>query len=268
VVAKYSMGYDFKKLDFIYLSDPKLSIQDIKQCIGRGIRPDELGDNGENKDKELVISLPVYIDESGDNKYEKIIEVLKYLLYDVEIAFEDIEFKNRYIPNFKEGTNKSTDYIGIEDVKSVLLDLLELENRKMTLDITYEKCRKIILEKNINNWNNFPECYYELCDRDNRLSKEPDVIFKGKFTNWIDYLNIDRVYYDLSTCKNKINEYLLIYPDLKKNHMNLSIIVKNMCKIDHLFPPDGLWIEYYNVKDLRNIISINVSNKKKARLLM
>ena len=264
VVAKYSMGYDFKKLDFIYLSDPKLSIQDIKQCIGRGIRPDELGDNGSNKDKELVISLPVYIDENGDNKYEKIIEVLKYLLYDIEIAFEDIEFKNRYTPSFKERNGQSTDYIGIEDVKSVLLDLLELENRKMTLDTTYEKARKIIVEKNINNWNHFPECYYELCDRDNRLSKEPDVIFKGKFTNWIDYLGIERVYYDLSTCKNKINEYLSIYPELKKNHMNLSIIVKKMCETDPLFPPDGLWVDYYGVKDLRNIISIGVvSNKKK-----
>ena len=269
VVAKYSMGYDFKKLDFIYLSDPKLSIQDIKQCIGRGIRPDELGENGSNKHKELVISLPVYIDENGDNKYEKIIEVLKYLLYDIEIAFEDIEFKNRYTPSsFKEGTSKSTDYAGIEDVKSVLLDLLELENRKMTLDITYEKARKIILEKNINDWNHFPECYYELCDRDNRLSKCPDVIFKGKFTNWIDYLGIDRLYYDLSSCKNKINEYLSIYPELKKDHMTLSIIVKKLCDVDPLFPPDGLWVDYYNVKDIREIIYISVSNKKKTTLFI
>ena len=263
VVAKYSMGYDFKKLDFIYLSDPKLSIQDIKQCIGRGIRPDQLGENSSNKNKELVMSLPVYIDENGDNKYDKIIEVLKYLLYDIEIPFEDIEFKNRYTPSFKEGTNKSTDYTGIEDVKSVLLDLLELENRKMTLDITYEKARKIIIEKNITNWNNFPECYYELCDRDNRLSKEPDVIFKGKFTNWIDYLGIDSIYYDLTTCKNKIDQYLSIYPELKNKHMDLSIVVKKLCDVDPLFPPDGLWVDYYKVKELRNIFSINVNNKKK-----
>jgi hypothetical protein len=92
VVAKYSMGYDFNKIDFICLSDPKLSIKDIIQCIGRGIRPGELGLNGSNKEKILVISLPVYIDENGDNKYEKIIEVLKYLLYDIEILFDEIEF--------------------------------------------------------------------------------------------------------------------------------------------------------------------------------
>jgi predicted helicase len=96
------MGYDFNKLDFICFSDPKLSIKDIKQCIGRGIRPDGLGLYGSNKEKILNISLPVYIDENSDNKYEKIIEVLKYLLYDIEIPFEEIEFKNRYVTNSKE----------------------------------------------------------------------------------------------------------------------------------------------------------------------
>ena len=63
------MGYDFNKLDFMCLSDPKLSIKDIKQCIGRGLRPDELGQYGSNKEKILIVSLPVYIDDNGDNKY-------------------------------------------------------------------------------------------------------------------------------------------------------------------------------------------------------
>lgn len=45
------MGYDFNKLYFMCLSDPKLSIQYIKQCIIRGIRLDELGPNGSNKEK-------------------------------------------------------------------------------------------------------------------------------------------------------------------------------------------------------------------------
>lgn len=169
------MGYDFNQLDFMCLSDPKLSIQDIKQCIGRGIRSDELGGNGSNKEKQLIVSLPVYIDENGDNKYEKIIEVLKYLLYDIEITFEEIEFKNRYTSNFKEAEYKSNDYDGINDVKSTLLNLLELENKRTLFATTYEKARKIITDKNIKS----KEDYYELCERDNRLSKEPDIIFKG-----------------------------------------------------------------------------------------
>ena len=257
VVAKYSMGYDFNKLDFMCLSDPKLSIQDIKQCIGRGIRPDELGQNGSNKEKILNVSLPVYIDENGDNKYEKIIEVLKYLLYDIEIPFEEIEFKNRYTPSLEEAQHKSNDYDGINDVKSTLLNLLELENKRTTHGTSYEKARKIIADKNIKS----KESYYELCERDNRLSKEPEIVFKGQFTNWIEYLSIERVYYDLETCKNKVGEYLLLYPEIKKYYLDLSIVSNELCKIDVLFPPNGLWVEYYNVKDLRDIITI--TNKKK-----
>jgi hypothetical protein len=34
-----------------------------------------------------------------------------------------------------------------------------------------------------------------------------------------------------------------------------------LCKLDNNFPPNGLWVEYYNVKDLLNII--NITNKKK-----
>jgi hypothetical protein len=256
VVAKYSMGYDFNKLDFMCLSDPKLSIQDIKQCIGRGIRPDELGQNGSNKEKILNVSLPVYIDDNGDNKYEKIIEVLKYLLYDIEIPFEELEFKNRYTPNFREAEHKSNEYIGINDVKSVLLNLLELENKRTALSTSYEKAIKIISDKNIKN----KEEYFEFCEKDNRLSKEPEITYNGQFTNWIEYLSIKRTYYDLETCKNKICMYLLLYPEIK-NCLELSIVSNELCKIDELFPPNGLWVEYYNVKDLRDIITI--TNKKK-----
>ena len=261
VVAKYSMGYDFNKLDFMCLSDPKLSIQDIKQCIGRGIRPDELGENGSNRDKILNVSLPVYIDNNGDNKYEKIVEVLQYLINDIEIPFEEIEFKNRfYSKNIRNKSNHNTginEYDGINDVKSIFLNLLDLENKKCAQATTYEQARKIIANKNIK----CKESYYELCETDNRLSKEPEIVFKGQFTNWIEYLSIERVYYNLETCKNKVNEYLLSRPEIKKHYLDLSIVSNELCKIDKLFPPNGLWVEYYNAKDLRHIITI--TNKKK-----
>ena len=262
VVAKYSMGYDFNKLDFMCLSDPKLSIKDIKQCIGRGIRPDGLGQYGSNKEKILNISLPMYIDDNDENKYEKIIEVLKYLLYDIEIPFEEIEFKNRSTVN-KEVNHKLNEYDGINNIKSMLLNLLELENRRTTLTITYEKARKIIADKNIKS----KEAYYELCERDNRLSKEPEILFKERFTNWIEYLSIERIYYDLETCKNKVDEYLLLYPEIKKHYLDLSIISNKLSKIDTLFPPSDLWVEYYDVKDLRDIITITNKKKKIGAIL-
>jgi len=91
--------------------------------------------------------------------------------------------------------------------------------------------------------------------------KKPEIIFKGQFTNWIEYLSIERVYYDFETCKSKVGEYLLLYPEIKNDYLDLSIVSNRLCKIDVLFPPNGLWVEYYNAKDLRDIITI--TNKKK-----
>ena len=139
-----------------------------------------------------------------------------------------------------------------------LTQKLRLKTIKRTaLATTYEKARKIIADKNIKS----KESYYDLCERDNRISKEPEIVFKGQFTNWIEYLSIERVYYDLETCKNKVGEYLSLYPEIKKYYLDLSIVSNELCKIDILFPPNGLWVEYYNVKDLRDLITI--TNKKK-----
>ena len=58
---------------------------------------------------------------------------------------------------------------------------------------------------------------------------------------------------------NLINGYIYI-----RNH--ISYDTYNACKIDILFPPNGLWVEYYGVNDLRDIITI--MNKKKKMLFM
>jgi len=250
VVAKYNMGYDFHLLDYMCLSDPKLSFADIIQSIGRGIRPDKLGVNGSNKYKILIVSLPVYIE--GENKYQKIIEVLKYLINDIEIPFNNIEFTNREVI-CNEKDNKEKNYNGINTVKSMILNLLE---------ITYDKVKKIVTEKNIK----CKDEYYKLCDEDIRLPREPDIKFTKEFKNWINFLDIKRIYYNIDTCKNKINEYLLLYPDLKKYYLDLVLLSKELCKIDKLFPPSDLWIEYYNVINLDNIIVIT-NNKKKPSFL-
>ena len=150
-----------------------------------------------------------------------------------------------------------TDDIGEYD--DDLTQQLKLKTIKRTaIDITYEKAKKIIADKHIRS----KEDYYALCEKDNRLSKEPEVVFKGQFTNWIDYLNIERIYYDLETCRNKIEEYLIDNPEIKKHYLDLSIISNELVKIDRLFPPNGLWVEYYNVKGLQDIIIITNQRRK------
>ena len=255
VVDKYSMGYDFNKLDFIVFNDPKLGSKDIIQSIGRGIRPYSYSNNNEIIYKHLILLLPVYTDDiNDDNKYTKIIEVLQYLLHNIEIPFEKIEFIKKVKSENTLNSLKTNSYIGDIDLKSKLLDLLEIieqnKNKKIMSSITYEKARKIIADKDIKS----KESYYELCDNDNRLSKEPEILFKGQFTNWIDYLSIKRVYYDLETCKNKVGEYLSNETDIDFEFTNITKLLK---VLDDMFPPYDLWCEYYEINDLTEIIKHN-----------
>jgi hypothetical protein len=128
--------------------------------------------------------------------------------------------------------------------------------KRAALSTTYEKARKIIAEKHIKR----KEAYYELCERDHRLTTEPEIVYKGKFTNWIEYLTIDKSeYYDLETCKQKVSEY--ITPNMRQFHLQLDIICKELCGKDTLFPACDLWEEFYN-KPLRELIVIHTKKKR------
>lgn len=257
VVAQYSMGYDFNQIDYICFNDPKLSYADIIQSIGRGLRPDSLGPNYSNREKVLSISLPVYIDNF--EKYDTIISVLKYLLYDIGILFEDIVFYNRHNTDLSGGDIPQLDkkYNGTENIKSMLLNLLECSNQ-----INYSQAKRIIYDNNIQS----KKEYYELCDKELRLPKNPEEHFDIRFIGWIDYLGIERKYYDLETCKIKVNEYLSMYPELKVSSLQLSIVCEELCKKDLLFPPSDLWIDYYNIKSLQEMIQYTIKKKLITRL--
>ena len=97
---------------------------------------------------------------------------------------------------------------------------------------------------------------------DTRLPTEPDKTFNDQYTNWIEYLSIERIYYDLETCIEKVNELLILHNEIKTHYLDLSIVCNELCELDNNFPPNDLWVEYYNVKDLRDIIII-VNKKKK-----
>jgi len=251
VVARYSIGYDFNKLDFIIFMDPKVSISDIKQCIGRGLRLYE--------NKYLMISLPVFIDI--DDRYNKIIEVLKYLIHDIEIDISDIKFINRTKKEIEiNKKDNNINYSGEEDIKTILLNLLQIDERK---NITYSEVKKIIAKYNIKT----KEEYYNLCQNDFRLYRDPIEIFKEQFINWIDYLGIQKKYYEIKECQNKITEYLIIYPELKNHNLELLKITNQLCKIDDRFPPYDLWTDYYNINDLTEIIKITITKKKNLIIL-
>jgi superfamily II DNA or RNA helicase len=254
-------GWDFPLLDGVVFSENMTSNIRIVQSALRASRKNKKDINKKTKIILPILNRDIWLENNENPDLKKVREVI----YQMSLEDETITQKIKVFKiNIEKQKSKS-----IEKEKKEMIDefseyddeltqKLRLKTiKRSSLATTYEKARKIIADKNIKSKQN----YYELCERDNRLSKEPEIVFKGQFTNWIEYLSIERVYYDLETCRNKVDKYLLLYPEIKKHYLDLSIVCNELCKIDILFPPNGLWIEYYNAKDLRHIITI--TNKKK-----
>lgn len=256
-------GWDFPLLDAVVFSETMTSNIRIVQSALRAGRK-----NKQDINKTTKIILPIlnrdnWLETNENYDLKKIRQVIYQMGLEDETISQKIKVFKIYIAKQKLKNPQEIKIIDdLGEYDDELTQKLILKTIKRTaLDITYEKSRKIISDKNIKS----KESYYELCDLDNRLSKEPEIVFKGKFTNWIEYLNIERIYYSFENCKNKINEYLLLYPGIKKYYLDLSIICNKLCKIDPLFPPNGLWTEYYNVTHLKYII--NITNKKKINVV-
>lgn len=254
-------GWDFPLLDAVVFAENMSSNIRIVQSALRASRK-----NKEQPNKITKIILPIlnrddWLENNENADLKKVREVIYQMGLEDETIIQKIkifriEIKKQKPKSKEKKEREIIDEFGEYDDE--LTQKLRLKTIKRTaLTTTYEKAKKIIADKNIKS----KESYYELCEIDNRLPTEPEMVFKGQFTNWIEYLNIERVYYDFETCKNKVSEYLSSYPELKKHYLNLSIITNELCKKDASFPPNSLWVEYYNVKDLRDIITI--TNKKK-----
>ena len=127
VVKQYDMGYDFEELDYIVFSDPKLSFKDVIQSIGRGTRSDKKGENGTNLYKKLLLMLPTFITDEENNKYRNVIEVLRYLVLDLEIDIEKMLI-NPISSGISSKESIGLSYNGKNNNSSKLLDLLQSNN--------------------------------------------------------------------------------------------------------------------------------------------
>jgi len=257
-------GWDFPLLDGVVFSENMSSNIRILQSVLRASRKHKLYPNKISKIILPILSRDDWLEDKDNQDLKKVREVIYQMGLEDETISQKIKAYrmnidiNRISKSPKEADEKKDDEYEYDEELTQKIRLKTI--KRVHLSITYEKARKIIADKKIKS----KESYNELCERDNRLTKEPEVVFKGRFTNWIEYLSIERVYYDLETCKHKVNEYLLLYPEIRKYYLDLSIITKELSKIDNLFPPNELWTEYYNVKDLTDIINItNISNTKK-----
>ena len=253
-------GYDLPLLDAVVFSEAMTSNIRIVQSGLRAGRK-----NRNDPDKITKIILPIlnrkdWLDNTDNNDFKKVREVIYQMGLEDETIIHKIKVYKiditKHIPKVKTLIMiKEFGYYDDELTQKIRLKT----TKRFSLGITYEKARKIISDKNITRINK--EIYYELCNIDNRLPINPEEIFKGTF-NWIDYLNIPRTYYNLDECIKIIKSYLSENPDIKKNYLDLAIVNEKLCKLDDMFPPYGLWVEYYNVKELSDIIKISNKQKK------
>ena len=269
IVCVYCLGegWDFPLLDGVVFAENMTSNIRIVQSVLRASRK-----NKNDSDKKTKIILPVlnrddWIENNNNTDLKKVREVIYQLGLEDETISHKIKVFRMNIETQKSRkttTGKGNREMTVDDeYDDELTEKIRLKTVKRTsLATTYEAARKIIADNRVKT----KEDYYELCKRNHRLPDQPETAFKGKFTNWIEYLGISREYYDLDTCRKKIGEYLLAYPEIKR-HLEPSMIINDLCKKDVLFPPNGLWVEYYNVSDLRDIITMT-PKKKKASIVL
>jgi len=256
-------GWDFPLLDGVVFAENMTSNIRIVQSALRASRKNILQPNKITKIILPILNTNDWINNNDNPDLKKVKEVIYQMGLEDETIIQKIKVYWSKIYKY----DKPPSDIKIKEIEGYDAELTQKLRLKTmsrrSLDITYEKARKILIEKNIKT----KEEYFELCKIDNRITEEPDITYKGQFTNWIDYLSIERKYYDLETCKNKVQEYLNKYPDIKKNYMNLAFICDELCKLDDKFPPNGLWVDYYNVSQLREVIIITTTKKKISTLL-
>ena len=259
-------GWDFPLLDAVVFSENMSSNIRIVQSALRASRKNKHQPNKITKIILPILNKDDWLENNNNPDLKKVREVIYQMGLEDETITQKIKVFRIEIEKQKHKKKKKeremVDNFG--DYDEELTTKLRLKTiKRIALSTTYEKARKIIVSKNIKN----KEEYFELCERDNRLSKEPEIAFKGQFTNWIEYLSIERIYYDLETCIEKVNELLILHNEIKNHNLDLSIVCKELCELDNNFPPNGLWVEYYNVKDLRDLITITNKKKKMGVIL-
>lgn len=242
VVAKYSIGYDNSNIDIIYFTDYKLSYKDIIQSIGRGTRTNEK----DYKDKYLRIILPTNRNNNIGFKYDKIENILKYLLLDIELDYDKIKsykIKNNKNLNDLSLIISSSSYYFDEDIdEKSSINTMKL---KIIMDANKWTIPKIITQLKSNNIHNI-EDYNDYRNKKSNLNL-PDIneLFNNSDFNFRDtYYNENECpyYYEKNDCIKiiKKNENYFIINDIIDNDEKLNYLNS----IDEKIPKMNLWLFY------------------------
>lgn len=253
-------GYDLPLLDGVVFGENMTSNIRIVQSALRASRKNEKEPNKISKIIVPIVNVNNWLDNLENPDFKKVRETIYQMGLEDETVMEKVcvlRTKMHKQPK-KSGATAGqsnagkTFHSGLGDRDVDLLQTLKLRTwRRVELDMTYEKAKKIVAEKKILS----KEQYFECCKEDARLHEHPEEFFRGQFVSWVDYLGIPDKYYKLHECKKKIIQISKNNFDLcKRYEYDLGKLCVFLCETDPNFPPPGLWTDYYKKKSLCDII--------------
>jgi len=247
-----SEGYDFKGLSGVVISENMTSEIRIVQAILRANRKYD-----QEPDKRAKILIPMFDNDDWDDSkkedYNTVRKIIDELSKEDTMVHQKIKVCSigEHTEKCEKEQTKDENNTVLGEYNEELTNILKLKiTKRISLGLTYEKAKKILKGYKLKN----QEEYYNVCDIDCRLYKNPEEIYGLKFKGWIDYLSIEKACYTLEECKEKVIEYLEKYPELKT--FRPLKITEKLCKLDTNFPLYGMWCHYYKVSNLYNIIKL------------
>ena len=244
-------GYDLPLLDGVIFAE---NMESHIRIIQSALRPCRKNLNNPNKIAKII--LPVIYTKSksdiGISELKKIENII------IQIGNEDknIIYKIKAY-NFKFNNNISN--IKNNNIKKVYNEFNGEETEYIKLSIfpryqlTYKTAKNILKNYNIKN----KEEYFNLCENNNILPKEPIIYFNKKFIGWINYLNIEtNNYYTFNECQQIINSlYNSIYI------YNIYDLILNLYKTNKKIIHPDFFCELYKINKHKDIIMKFTSNK-------
>jgi predicted helicase len=273
-------GWNFPLLDGVVFSENMSSNIRIVQSA---LRPCRKNINDINKTAKIILPfLDMNDDEHCDNDmsstftckqnddFKKVREIIHQMgLEDESITHKikvyDIAIEKEYSEEINEDDNTcARKTYNMFEYNDEMTQILRLKTKKRMMDnknvTIYDEAKKIIRLNNIKSKRD----YYELCDKDIRLSKDPDLLFGNNFIGWIDYLSLNNMHYDHETCKNKVKEYIETHYYLRKYMSDINQFINKLCQIDMLFPACDLWQHCYDMNYIYDIMNARIMNNKKS----
>ena len=245
IICVYCLGegYDNILIDEVIVSENMSSNIRIVQALLRAGRK-----NKNEPTKITKILLPIlydinWLEDSTNPDLLKVKQVIQKIGIEDETIFDKVKIINtkikKNIKSNKMNEEKIIDYVNYNK----FIQFISIPRNNIML--SYQQAKNILSSKQIKTKID----YLNFCENDKRFYTHPENHFKN--FNWIEYLNIPKICYDLKTCKNKIEEYII-----KNNSfvIDLDIILSKICDKDELMPPYDFFMDYYEILKLNDVM--------------